>query len=114
MESNFKLTSVLKGDILIITTEGYVNNQGGEMILTTFNDYFQKGVKKVVINFKRSNLVNSIGISFLIEIIEQLNHVQGKLIFTDLEPAIEKTLTIMGLFNFAGQAATVKSALHNF
>ncbi len=111
MESRFKLDSQLKGDVLIITTSGYVNNEGGEKILNTFNNHFTQGTKKVVINLEQSNVVNSIGISFLIEIIEQLNQVGGKLVFTNLEPAIEKTLTIMGLFNYAARLANVESAV---
>lgn len=110
MEDKFKLDSTIKGDVLIITTAGYVNNEGGEKILNTFNNHFTQGTKKVIINLEQSNVVNSIGISFLIEIIEQLNRVGGKLVFTNLDPTIEKTLTIMGLFNFAARSATVESA----
>jgi len=57
-------------------------------------------------------VVNSIGISFLIEVIEKLDEHNGKLIFTNLEPSIEKTLSIMGLFNYADKADTVDSALN--
>ncbi len=114
MEANFKLTSELKGDILVLNTFGYVNNEGGETILKEFEKHFSRGIKKVIINLEQSKVVNSIGISFLIEVIEKLNDVKGKLIFTNLEPAIEKTLTIMGLFNFAGNEKTVDSAAQSF
>ena len=59
-------------------------------------------------------MINSIGISFLIEIIEKLNDAGGKLIFTNLDSSIEKTLMIMGLFNFAGKEATVDDAVKSF
>ena len=51
--------------------------------------------------------------SFLIEIIERLQEVDGKLVFTNLDPAVEKMLTIMGLFGFAGKEKTVDDALQN-
>jgi len=111
MQAEFKLTSELKGNILVMHTEGYVNNEGGEKIAEEFSGYHKKGVNKVVINLEKSKVVNSIGISFLIEVIEQLNEKKGKLIFTNLEPAIEKTLTIMGLFNYADKEDNVESAL---
>jgi len=59
----------------------------------------------------QSKVVNSVGMSFLIEIIEQLEEVKGKLVFTNLDPAVEKMLTIMGLFQFAGKERTVDDAL---
>lgn len=114
MEAEFKLTSELKNECLVIRTYGYVNNEGGERIAEEFNRYLEKGIKRVIINLEKSKVVNSIGISFLIEIIEKLNEVEGKLVFTNLDAAIEKTLTIMGLFNFAGKEATVADALKSF
>lgn len=111
MDAEFSLTPELKGDVLILHTAGYINNEGGEKIAEEFAKHFDKGINKVVINLEKSKVVNSIGISFLIEVIEKLNERDGKLIFTNLEPAIEKTLTIMGLFSYAGNESTVASAL---
>jgi anti-anti-sigma factor len=111
MESEFKLTSEVKDHCLIIIAFGYVNNEGGEKIADEFSKHFKNGINNLIIDLGNVKVVNSIGISFLIEIIEKLNEKDGKLIFTNLEPAIEKTLTIMGLFNFAGSASTVDDAL---
>jgi len=112
MEAEFSLTSEVKDGCLVIITNGYVNNQGGEQIADEFEKHFKKGTKKVVINLAKSKVVNSIGISYLIEIIEKLNEVSGKLYFTNLDSSIEKTLTIMGLFNFAEKAETVDDAVN--
>lgn len=114
MEQDLSITSELRGDCLVMTASGYVNNTGGEKISDEFNKYFSEGTKKIVLNLSESKVVNSIGISFLIEIIEKLNETDGKLIFTNLDPAVEKTLTIMGLFNFAGKEKTIEDALSAF
>jgi anti-anti-sigma factor len=114
MEAEFNLTSEVHDDVLVMHTSGYVNNEGGEKIAQEFDKHFVKGLKKVIINLEKSKVVNSIGISFLIEIIDKLNEEDGKLIFTNLDSAIEKMLTIMGLFNYAGKEATVESALKTF
>jgi len=113
MEAEFKLESELRDNCLIIATSGYVNNEGGEKISDEFNGHFENGIKKLVINLEKSKVVNSIGISFLIEIIEKLNDAGGKLIFTNLDSSIEKTLMIMGLFNYAGKETTVDEALNS-
>ena len=52
-------------------------------------------------------MVNSIGISYLIEIIEKLNDKSGTLYFCNMDAAIEKTFTIMGLFQFAKKVDSV-------
>jgi anti-anti-sigma factor len=114
MEQPFALQSELRDKRLIISTSGYVNNVGGEAISKEFNRHFKSGTKEVILNFAQSKVVNSIGMSFLIEIIEQLQEVDGKLVFTNLDPAVEKMLSIMGLFKFAGKEATVEDALNWF
>ena len=107
MINNFNLTSETKNDVLIITTDGYVNNEGGEKISQEFDPHFQNGVTKLLIDMKGSKVVNSIGISFLIEIIEKLNDKKGILYFSNLDPSVEKTFTIMGLFQFAEKVSSV-------
>jgi anti-anti-sigma factor len=110
MSTDFNLLSELHDKTLVIKTEGYINNTGGEKIVQEFSKH--GNVDKLVLNLEGSKVVNSIGISHLIEIIEKLNQTNGKLIFTNLDPTIEKTFTIMGLFQFAGKADTVESALN--
>ncbi len=111
MEQQFSLASEIRDCCLIITTSGYVNNVGGESIAKEFSRHFEKGTNRVVINLEKSKVVNSIGMSFLIDIVDQLNEAGGKLVFTNLDPAVDKMLTIMGLFQFAGKEKTVDDAL---
>lgn len=107
MHMDFKLTSKIVDDILVMKTEGYINNAGGEKISEEFEKYYNDGLNKLLIDIEGSKVVNSIGISFLIEIIEKLNNKNGKLYFSNLDPSIEKTFTIMGLFQFAEKVNSV-------
>lgn len=109
MSTEFNLISELHDKTLVIKTAGYINSSGGEKIVREFEKH--SGVNKLILNLENSKVVNSIGISHLIEVIEKLNQVTGKLIFTNLDPTIEKTFTIMGLFQFAGKADSIESAL---
>jgi len=108
MVLDFELTSEMVNDVLVMKTEGYINNAGGERIAKEFEKHLNKGVTKLLIDIEKSKVVNSIGISFLIEIIEKLNEKGGKLYFSNLDPSIEKTFTIMGLFQFAGKVDSVE------
>ena len=109
MTTDFNLVSELHGKTLVIKTEGYINNGGGEKIVQEFSKH--NDINKLILNLENSKVVNSMGISHLIEVIEKLSQANGKLVFTNLDPTIEKTFTIMGLFQFAGKADTVESAM---
>ena len=113
MDQQFSLTSEVRDNCLVIATSGYVNNVGGEAIAAEFDRYFGGGIHRIVINLADSRVVNSIGMSFLIEILEKLQDVDGKLVFTNLDPAVEKMLAIMGIFKYAGKEATVEDALRS-
>ena len=114
MVTDFKLESEKKDNCLVISTYGYINNVGGQKIVEEFNKHKSDGTNNYVLNLKESKIVNSIGVSFLIEMIEKLNETQGKLVFANLDPTIEKTFTIMGLFQFANKANTIDDALKLF
>lgn len=105
MGTEFNLNSELHNNTLIINTNGYINHTGGEKIVEEFSRH--NDINRLILNLENSKVVNSIGISHLIEIIEKLNQVNGKLIFTNLDPTIEKTFSIMGLFQFAEKADSV-------
>lgn len=103
--SELTLQSSKSGNVIIIKTSGYINNTGGELIAQECYKYIDEGFARFVFNLKDSKVVNSVGISILIEIMEKLEEVEGKIIFTNLDPAVEKTFTIMGLFQFSAKAA---------
>jgi anti-anti-sigma factor len=111
MVTDFKLESEKKGNCMVMSTYGYINNVGGQKIVEEFNKFRDDGTNNYILNLKESKIVNSIGVSFLIEMLEKLNETNGKLIFTNLDPTIEKTFTIMGLFQFASKATTIDEAL---
>ncbi|HUN65225.1 MAG TPA: STAS domain-containing protein [Bacteroidota bacterium] len=111
MDQEFSLTSQLRDRRLVITTSGYVNNTGGQAIATEFDRHFAQGVREVIINLAGSKVVNSVGMSFLLEILEKLQDAGGAMVFTNLDPAVDKMLTIMGIFSIAGKAATVDDAI---
>ena len=111
MVTDFNLSSEFKENSLIMKTSGYINNIAGEQISSEFTKHSGSGITKVVMDLAESKVVNSIGISYLIEIIEKLNDSNGKLYFTNLDPTIEKTFNIMGLFQFAEKVDSVDEAL---
>lgn len=86
--------------LVIISTQGYLNKDLGEEIQSVANDYIEKGTTSFLINLSQSNIVNSIGASIMIELIETLQEIDGDLSFCELAPIIEKTFNIMGLTKY--------------
>ncbi|MBZ0090430.1 MAG: STAS domain-containing protein [Thermoanaerobaculia bacterium] len=101
MTEALKLTIDRRDGLAVIYTEGYINNQGGEEIARAAYELIDAGHKTLLLNLTGTKIINSIGISILIEIIEKMLEVEGKLAFCALTPTIEKTFHIMGLAQYA-------------
>ncbi len=102
MSESLKLGVDRREDLAVIYTDGYINNQGGEEIARTAYQLIDEGHKILLLNLRGTKIVNSIGISILIEIIEKMLEIEGRLAFCCLTPTIEKTFHIMGLAQYAG------------
>ena len=111
MSETLKLTVDRRDDLAVIYTEGYINNQGGEEIAREAFKLIDDGEKTLLLNLSGTKIVNSIGISILIEIIEKMLDIEGRLAFCSLTPTIEKTFHIMGLTQYASIFPDEESAV---
>jgi anti-anti-sigma factor len=100
MTESMKVTVERKDGIAVIYTDGYINNQGGEEIARVAYQLIDEGYRNLLLNLEKTKIVNSIGISILIEIIEKMLAIQGRLGFCHLTPTIHKTFHIMGLAQY--------------
>ena len=101
MTESMKVTVERKDGVAVIYTDGYINNQGGEEIARAAYELMGEGYRRILLNLAGSKIVNSIGISILIEIIEKMLAIDGRLGFCHLTPTIHKTFHIMGLAQYA-------------
>jgi anti-anti-sigma factor len=111
MTEALKLTIDRRDGFAVIYTEGYINNQGGEEIARAAYELVDGGYRRLLLNLTGTKIINSIGISILIEIIEKMLEVEGKLMFCALTPTIEKTFHIMGLAQYAAIYPDEESAV---
>ena len=109
--SDFSLSTSVNGNVVIIKTSGYLNNIGGEKIADACYKEIDNGKKLFLLDLEESKVVNSIGVSILIEIIEKLQEVDGKLGYYNLAPIVEKTFTIMGLTKYSTVFSNESEAL---
>jgi anti-anti-sigma factor len=71
----------------------------------------EAGARALVMNLEKTRIVNSIGISILIEVLERVMDRKGVLAFCGLTPTIDKTFRIMGLAQYATIYRTQEEAL---
>jgi len=111
--ADFKLQVKEVQAVTIIATEGYLNNEGGEMIYNLCAEKMSEGKIKFLLNLAGTKVVNSIGVSLVIEVIEKLQEVDGRIGYYNLSPIIAKTFNIMGLTKYSTIFETEDEAVNN-
>ena len=101
MADSRQLTIDRVGDVAVIQAPDYINSGGGAEISSAVTTLREEGVTRVVLNLSNCSLANSIGMSFLIEVLEALREAGGRLAFCCVIKVVEKTLQIMGLLQEA-------------
>jgi len=112
--ADFNVNSQNFGSFAVIRSTGYINNLGGEQIAKECRELMKSGINGLILNLRESTVVNSIGISILIEIIEDIIRREGRLAFSDLTPTVAKTFKIMGLLQFADLFDSEQDAINAF
>jgi len=92
---------LLSDGVGVIAASGYINNEGGQAIADAANTLMGQGCKNLLIDLDGTRIINSIGVSILLEILEKLMDEKGRLTFCNLTPTISKTFEIMGLVQYA-------------
>ena len=101
-DERMKLSSdVLSEGVGLIAAAGYINNEGGQAIADAAFELIGKGCSTLLIDLEGTRIINSIGVSILLEIMEKLLEENGALAFCNLTPTISKTFEIMGLVQYA-------------
>jgi anti-sigma B factor antagonist len=101
-EERIKISQdLLSDDVGVIAASGYINNEGGQAIADAANSLMGQGCNTLLIDLDGTRIINSIGVSILLEILEKLMDEKGRLAFCNLTPTISKTFEIMGLMQYA-------------
>lgn len=83
--------------VLIIHTEGYINDEGGQRLRRECEAGLAEDLRNIIIDFEASDLINSVAVANLIAVIERIQEVNGRILFTRLSPTVREVFDIMGL-----------------
>jgi len=95
--ASFSFTTHATAGRAIIRTSGYLSRTAGEQLEAEIVRLLGGGVCRFVVNLHDTDLINSVGISILIGVIERVRGQGGDLAFSELTPVNEEIFRIMGL-----------------
>lgn len=98
----------------IIYTDGYINNEGGERVVEECFGLIDRGYHNLILNLEKSKIVNSLGVSLLIEVIERVSEIGGTIAFCELTPTIAKMFKMMGIQQYARVFPHEDEAIRSF
>ncbi len=86
---------------IVISASSYLTGHTGEDMERQFKEKIELGNRHFVINFKETEIINSIGISIIIGIIEKILEQKGTIRFANLSKVNEEIFRMMGLLKYA-------------
>lgn len=114
LANKFDILIRAEQEYAVLETAGYLNDALGEQLSKKAQELIEKGYIQLVINLDNTALINSIGISILIEIIEALEEREGTLNFCGLSATQERTFRMMAIAKYAGIFPDEKTAIADF
>src|SRR5256885_8943760 len=99
------------GDMAIIYAGDYLNKLSGERIEHECRRQLEAGCRALIINFRETELVNSIGVSILLGVIDAAESTGAQLVFADLNTQTVQLFEMLGLTRHAAVAQADQEAL---
>jgi len=101
----------LVGEAAIIYPGPYLNQLRGERIERCCREILLDGVRNLVINFEETELVNSIGISLLLGVIDAVDESDGKVVLANLNTSTRELFDVLGILSKVEVAGSEEAAL---
>jgi anti-anti-sigma factor len=100
------------GEMAVIYATDYLNKLSGERIERECRRQLEAGCRALIINFRETELVNSIGISILLGVIDAVETTGARLIFSDVNNQTVQLFEMLGLTRHVALAADEQEALN--
>ena len=99
------------GDLAVIYAGDYLNKLSGERIERECRRQLEDGCRALIINFRETELVNSIGVSILLGVIDAAESIGARLIFSDVNHQTVQLFEMLGLTRHVALAKDEQEAL---
>lgn len=81
----------------VVHAGDYLNKLTGEKIERECKTRLEQGCKELVVDFSQTEIINSIGISILLGVIDSAENLGAKIIFSDLNEESIELFEMLGL-----------------
>jgi anti-anti-sigma factor len=99
------------GDMAVVYASDYLNRLSGERIERECRRQLDAGCRVLVINFRDTELVNSIGVSILLGVIDAAKSTCAQLVFSDVNDHTVQLFEMLGLTRHVALAKDEGEAL---
>jgi anti-anti-sigma factor len=109
--SDMKVDVIDDGRTLVVHIGGYLNSTLGEEVEKLVGSRIGGGARHLLLNFGQTRMVNSIGISFIIGVVEKVMEEQGRLAFCEVNRLNRDLFQVTGLTKYVRSFDTEREAL---
>ena len=88
-----------EGDTAVVHAGDYLNKLSGEKIERECKRQLNEGCRTLVVNFAETEIVNSIGISILLGVIDAASNAGASVVFSDVNDDTIELFEMLGLTN---------------
>src|ERR687895_207204 len=99
------------GDVAVVYAGDYVNKMSGQRIERECLTRIERGCRALVINFRDTELVNSIGVSILLGVIDAAERRGARVAFSNVSLHTLKLFELLGLTRLVVMADSDEDAL---
>ncbi len=86
-----------ENSLAIVYASDYLNKLSGEKIERECQRQLEKGCRALVVSFKETEIVNSIGVSILLGVIDSAEKFGAKLVFSDVNEETVDLFEMLGV-----------------
>jgi len=98
-------------EIAVVRAGDYVNKHSGQRIERECLLRIECGCRALVIDFKGTELVNSIGVSILLGVIDMAEQISARIVFSNVSLHTVKLFELLGLTRLVAMAESEEAAL---
>ncbi|MBP2674868.1 MAG: anti-anti-sigma factor [Deltaproteobacteria bacterium] len=111
MLANAKVDTRTQGGTLVVYVGGYLNSSLGEEVDKVVGVQVDGGMRRLLLNFGQTRMVNSIGISFIIGVVEKVMEERGRMAFCEVNGINRELFQLTGLAKYVQSFDTEEEAL---
>ena len=99
MNTEYKIPVEKTGETTTVFASDYLNKLSGEKIERECRRQLDAGCKTLVVNFAETEIVNSIGVSILLGVIDAASNAGANIVFSDVNNDTIELFEMLGLTN---------------